>query len=59
MALIASNAVVDIAGNVIVLEIVGIVSAMATGTLEDGVVIGIGMASRARIIRVAVVRREW
>lgn len=59
MALIAINAVVDIAGNVVVLEIVGIVSAMTTGTLEDGVVIGIGMASRAHVVRVAVIRREW
>lgn len=44
MTLVAINAVVDIAGDVVMIKVRGVVSAMACGALEDGVVIGIGMA---------------
>lgn len=58
VALVTIDAVVDIARHLIVLEIVGIISAMASGALEDGVVIGVGVAGRAHAAGVAVSNRE-
>ena len=58
MALIAIDTVVDIPGHVVVLEIVGVVSAVASGALKDGVVVRIGMARRAHVVRIAVAGRE-
>lgn len=58
MALVTIDAVVDIARHLIVLEIVGIISTMASGALEDGVVIGIGVAGRAHAAGVTVSNRE-
>ena len=39
VTLIAVSAVVDIPRHVGVLEVVGIISSMTTGTLEDGIVV--------------------
>lgn len=58
MALVAINAVVDVSRYLIVLEVVGVVSAMASRALEHRVVIGVRMAGRADPVRVAVRRRE-
>ena len=58
MALIAINAVVDIAGHIIVLEIRRVVSAMAACALEYRVVIGIGVTCRADAVGIAVTSRE-
>ena len=58
MALVAVDAVVDISRHVVVLEIVGVVAAVASGALENGVVIGIRVARGAHVIRTAVVGRE-
>ncbi len=58
MALIAVDAVVDVPRNVVVLEIVGIVAAVASRALEDSVVIRIRMARRAHVVGVAVTGRE-
>lgn len=54
MTLVAINAVVDIARHLIVLEIVRIVSAMASRALEHGVVIGVRVARRAHSARIAM-----
>ena len=58
VALIAVDAVVDIAWNVIVLEVIRIVVAVASRALENGVVGGVRMARGAHVIGVAVVCRE-
>lgn len=58
MALIAVDAVVDVSRNIVVLEIVGVVSAVASRALKDGIVVRIGVACGAHVIRVAVVGRE-
>lgn len=44
VTLVAINAVVDISRHLIVLEIVRVVSAMTSGALEHGVVIGVRVA---------------
>lgn len=44
VALITINAVVDVARNIVVLEVGRVVISMATGALKHRVVIGIGMA---------------
>ena len=54
MALIAINAVIDIARNLVVLEIRGIIAAMTAGALEHRIVIRIGVARRAQTVRIAV-----
>lgn len=54
VALIAINAVVDIARHLVMLEIVRVISAMTSGALEDGVIIGIRVAGRADSARVAM-----
>lgn len=58
MTLITVNAVVDIPRHIVVLEIVRVVIAVASGALEDGIVIGIDMARGTDIVRVAVTGRE-
>lgn len=54
MTLVTVNAVVDISGHVVVLEIIGVVAAMATGALEDGVVVRVGVAGRADAAGIAM-----
>ena len=56
--MITVNAVVDVSGHIVVLEVVRVISAMTACALEDGVIIGIGMACRADVVRIAVARRE-
>lgn len=58
MALIAVDAVVDVARHAFVLEIVGIISAMTSSALEDRVVIRIGVASGADVVGIPVTGRE-
>ena len=58
MALITINAVVDIPAYFFVVEIGRVIAAMATGALEDGVVVRINVARGAHVIRVTVIRRE-
>ena len=58
MALVAIDAVVDVAGNIVVLEVRGIVAAMATSALEDRVIVGIDVAGCAHPIGIAVIQRE-
>jgi len=54
VTLVAINAVEDISRHLIVLEIVRIVSAMASRALEHGVVIGVRVARRAHSARIAM-----
>ena len=56
MALVAVDAVVDISRNVVVMEIVGVIAAMAAGALENRVVVGVDMARRTHATRVAMAR---
>ena|SRR5215472_14245944 len=58
MALIAVDAVVDIARDVVVVEVVGVVPSVAPGALKNRVVVRVGVAGRAHVVRVTVVRRE-
>ena len=58
MALVAVDAVVDVARHLIVLEIVGVIAAMAAGALEDRVVVRVRVARRTHAARIAVVRGE-
>jgi len=58
MTLVAVDAVVDISGHVVVVEVVCIVAAMASRALEDGVVVRVDMAGRAHAAGVAVARRK-
>src|ERR1700736_6493790 len=58
VALVAVHAVVDIAIDVRVMEIVRVPASVATRTLENGVVIRVGVAGGAHSNRIAVVRRE-
>jgi len=58
VALITINAVVDIPADIRVAEVGRVIAAMATGALEDGVVVRINVASGAHVIRIAVSRRE-
>ena len=58
VTLIAIDAVVDIARNVVVVEVVRVVAAMASRALEHRVVIRIRMAGRAHTVGVAVAGRE-
>lgn len=58
MALVTVGAVVDISRHVVVLEVVCVIAAMASGALEDSVIIRTGMACRADIVRIAVCSRE-
>jgi hypothetical protein len=59
MALMTIDAVVDVTRDALMLEIVGIVTAMATSALEDGVVIRVDVAGSANVIRVAVTGGKW
>lgn len=58
MAVIAIDAVVDIARDMVVLEVVGVITAVATRALKDGVVIRIDVAGRAHVIRATMIRRK-
>lgn len=58
MTLVAIDAVVDIAGNVRVTEVGRIVAAMTSRTLEHRIVVGIGVAGCADVIRVTVTGGE-
>ena len=58
MTLITVDAVVDVTRHPLVTEVGGVVAAMATGALEDRVVIGIYMARGTNIVRVSVIGRE-
>ena len=58
MALVAIDAVIDVARHARVLEVRRIVTAMATRALEYGVVVGIDVARRAHSVRVAMVHGE-
>ena len=59
MALVTIDAVVDVARDALMLEIVGVVTAVTTGALEDGVVIRVDVAGGANVIRVAVTGWKW
>jgi hypothetical protein len=54
MTLITVDAVVDVTRHPLVTEVGGVVAAMATGALENSVVIRVDMARGTNIIRVAV-----
>lgn len=54
VTLVAVNAVVHVPAHVIVLEVVGVVAAMAARTLENGVVAGINVARGAHAVGVAM-----
>lgn len=58
MTLVAVDAVVDIPGHVVVLEIVRVITAMARRALEDGVVVRVDMACGAHVVRIAMVCRK-
>lgn len=58
MALIAVDAVVDIARDPVVVEVVGVVVAVASRALKDGVVVRVNVASRAHVVRAAMACRE-
>ena len=58
MALVAIDAVVDVPRHILVMEVGGVVSAMASRALEHRVVVGIRMASRANPVRIAVIHGE-
>ena len=58
MTLVAVDAVVDISRYVVVVEVVGVVAAMAAGALENRVVVGVDMASRTHTTSVAMTRWE-
>ena len=56
--MIAIDAVVDIARDVVVLEILGVIVAVATRALEDGIVVRIDVARRAHAVGIPVIDRE-
>jgi len=58
VTLVAVDAVVDITRNVVVMEVVGVIAAMASSALENGVVVGVDMARRTHPTGVAMARRE-
>ena len=58
VAPVTINAVVDIPADIRVVEIGRVIVAMATGALEDGVVVRIDMACGAHVVRIPVVCRE-
>jgi len=58
MALITINAVVDVSLHIFVMETGRIVAAVASGALEDRIVIGVGVARRAHTVSAAVSGRE-
>ena len=59
MALVTIDAVVNVARDALMLEIVGIVTAVTTGALEYRVVIRVDVAGRANVIGVAVTGWKW
>ncbi len=58
MTLITVDAVVDVARNVVVMEVRRVVISVTAGALEHGVVIGICMARRANVVRISMRSRE-
>lgn len=58
VALVTVDAVVDVSGNLIMMEIVRVVPAMAAGALEDRVVVRVDVARCANIVGVSVTRWE-
>lgn len=58
MTLVTIDAVVHIAIDVGVAEIIGIIAAMAARALEHRIVVGVRVARRANTIGVAMVHRE-
>ena len=58
MTLVAIDAVVDVPGHVVVMEVVGIIPTVATGALKYGVVIRVDVAGGADVVRVTVARWE-
>ena len=59
MALVTIDAVVNVARDALMLEIVGIVTAVTTGALEHGVVIRVDVAGGAYVICIAVTGWKW
>ena len=58
MALIAIDAVVNVAVYLLVIEVVRVVATVATRALENGIVIGIDVTGRADVVGSAVAGRE-
>ncbi len=58
MTLITVNAVVHIPGHVLVLEVRRIVIPMASGALENGVIVRVRVACRANVVGIPVTRWE-
>ncbi len=58
VTLITVDAVVNVPVHIRVAEIVCIIAAMASGALENGIVVGVDVARRAHAVRVAVRDRE-
>ena len=58
MALIAVDAVVDVARDGLMVEVVGVIAAVASGALEDRIVVGVCVARQAHAARVAMVDGE-
>ena len=58
MALVTIDTVVEIAADIRVLEIGCVIAAVASGALEDGIVVRIDMARGAHVVGVAMVGRE-
>ena len=58
MTLITVDAVVDVPRHVLVMEVGGVVAAVASSALEDGVIVGVRVARGANAICVAVSSRE-
>jgi len=59
MALVTVDAVVNVARHVFVVEVGGIVSAMAAGALEYCVIIRVDVAGCANVIGIAVTGWKW
>ena len=58
MALVAVDAVVDISTDIVVMEVGGVIAAVAGGALEDGVVVRICVAGGANIVGSAMIGGE-
>jgi len=58
MALIAVNAVVDVARDLLMAEVVGVIAAVASGALEDRIVARVRVARQAHAVGIAMVDGE-
>ena len=58
MALVAIDAVVDVAGDLLVVEVAGVVASVAASALEDRIIVGVDVAGGAHVVGVAVVGGE-